>query len=177
MVFPGRKAVFGDGRDVNEHHRFGASGHVGAVAAAEASNFVSAGGAPEWAFAAVAEFRVFGDLASVGVESIAMKGMVGVKGEIVAWLLVRPLGRERRQQSARGGHWRVFHGDGSGLAEQSMASDCVGADGLQCRCCSHALLGARALGKAQVREQSTGEPNWELEGEAKRAPEVQDLGS
>jgi hypothetical protein len=49
------------------------------VAAAELSNFVSAGSTPKSAFAAVAEFGVFGDLASVRVESIAVEGMVRVK--------------------------------------------------------------------------------------------------
>jgi hypothetical protein len=49
------------------------------VAAAEASNFVGAGGAPESTFAAVAELGALGNLAGVGVEGIAVEGMVLIK--------------------------------------------------------------------------------------------------
>jgi hypothetical protein len=71
--------AFGDGRDRCEDHGVSASWHVSAVAAAESSNFVGAGSTPRSAFAAVAEFGAFGDLASVRVESIAVEGMVRVK--------------------------------------------------------------------------------------------------
>jgi hypothetical protein len=49
------------------------------VAAAESSNFIGVGSTPKSVFAAVAEFGVLGDLASVRVESIAVEGMVRVK--------------------------------------------------------------------------------------------------
>jgi hypothetical protein len=42
--------------DGNGKHGLGACGHAGAMSLPEASNFIGAGGIPERAFAAVAEF-------------------------------------------------------------------------------------------------------------------------
>jgi hypothetical protein len=68
--------VFWDLVSLNEKHGLSAGGHVGAVALAKAPEFVFTGFNPEGTFATLAKFTVFGELAGVRVESIAMEGKV-----------------------------------------------------------------------------------------------------
>jgi len=53
------------------------------MTATEASNFVGAGSAPESAFTAGAEFFILGDLSSVRIEGVAVKGEMRMKRQVV----------------------------------------------------------------------------------------------
>ena len=73
--------VFWHFGDRDEEHGVGAGSHVFAVALGEAADFIGAGGDPDWTVTAIAEFGVFGDLARVGVEGVAVEGGMVEEGE------------------------------------------------------------------------------------------------